>query len=249
MFAFSKQFQEFYSSKIKTPNKVNKKIAVVWSSPTLLGSNLGEHIDKFDVVVRINFSPTSGFEADVGSKTTHRILDPLTRFQEGSEQCLSYDNLSLLSLKAHIQDSQLAQQEAFQSFYSNFQIMSHHIVILFYDLFAQISNENTASYSPELWGIFFALASSEEKPVLFGFTSRKEVVFYFNHIDTVLSHPKLLPQSKQKILKSFQQDKSNKKNVNMMYDLKTEALLVLHLEHLGLLEIHSNTENKNTHSL
>ncbi|TRY87564.1 hypothetical protein DNTS_014525 [Danionella cerebrum] len=50
--------------------------AVVGNSANLLRSNYGPLIDYHDIVIRINKGPTQGFEKDVGTKTTHRILYP-----------------------------------------------------------------------------------------------------------------------------------------------------------------------------
>ncbi|KAI7798533.1 putative CMP-N-acetylneuraminate-beta-galactosamide-alpha-2 [Triplophysa rosa] len=50
--------------------------AVVGNSGNLIGSRYGPLIDFHDVVIRINKGPTKGYEKDVGSKTTHRILYP-----------------------------------------------------------------------------------------------------------------------------------------------------------------------------
>ena len=48
--------------------------AVVGSAGHILGSGLGREIDKHDVVLRFNEAPTAGFEGDVGSRTTHRVV-------------------------------------------------------------------------------------------------------------------------------------------------------------------------------
>ncbi|RXN17018.1 CMP-N-acetylneuraminate-beta-galactosamide-alpha-2,3-sialyltransferase 1-like protein [Labeo rohita] len=50
--------------------------AVVGNSGNLKGSHYGALIDAHDLVIRINKGPTEGFEQDVGSKTTHRIIYP-----------------------------------------------------------------------------------------------------------------------------------------------------------------------------
>ncbi|KAA0710015.1 CMP-N-acetylneuraminate-beta-galactosamide-alpha-2,3-sialyltransferase 1 [Triplophysa tibetana] len=50
--------------------------AVVGNSGNLLRSHYGPLIDYNDFVMRINKGPTEGFEKDVGSRTTHRIIYP-----------------------------------------------------------------------------------------------------------------------------------------------------------------------------
>lgn len=50
-------------------------VAIVGSSGSLKGKELGEEIDDHDVVVRFNRAPTEGYEKDVGSKTTLRVAN------------------------------------------------------------------------------------------------------------------------------------------------------------------------------
>ncbi|KAL2080279.1 hypothetical protein ACEWY4_024072 [Coilia grayii] len=50
--------------------------SVVGNSGNLKNSRYGPLIDLSDFVLRINRGPTEGFERDVGSKTTHRIIYP-----------------------------------------------------------------------------------------------------------------------------------------------------------------------------
>ncbi|KAL1255099.1 hypothetical protein QQF64_013160 [Cirrhinus molitorella] len=50
--------------------------AVVGNSGNILGSHYGPLIDLHDFVLRINKGLTEGYEKDVGSKTTHRIVYP-----------------------------------------------------------------------------------------------------------------------------------------------------------------------------
>ncbi|RWS11206.1 beta-galactoside alpha-2:6-sialyltransferase 2-like protein [Dinothrombium tinctorium] len=51
------------------------KCAMVTNAASLLHSKKGEEIDSHDVVLRFNDAPTFGYERDVGSKTTLRILN------------------------------------------------------------------------------------------------------------------------------------------------------------------------------
>ncbi|XP_071489095.1 alpha-N-acetylgalactosaminide alpha-2,6-sialyltransferase 5-like [Diadema antillarum] len=51
-----------------------KRCAIVSSSGQLLGRGAGPEIDKNECVIRMNDAPTKGFEADVGTRTTARVI-------------------------------------------------------------------------------------------------------------------------------------------------------------------------------
>ncbi|XP_036120307.1 CMP-N-acetylneuraminate-beta-galactosamide-alpha-2,3-sialyltransferase 1 isoform X2 [Molossus molossus] len=53
-----------------------RRCAVVGNSGNLRESWYGPQIDSHDFVLRMNKAPTVGFEADVGSKTTHHLMYP-----------------------------------------------------------------------------------------------------------------------------------------------------------------------------
>lgn len=53
---------------------VRPSCAVVGNSPLLLGRGAGPSIDSHDVVIRFNFAPTRGFERDVGTQTSVRVM-------------------------------------------------------------------------------------------------------------------------------------------------------------------------------
>lgn len=48
--------------------------AVVSSSGQLVNSSAGKYIDSYPCVIRMNSAPTSGFEKDVGGRTTVRVM-------------------------------------------------------------------------------------------------------------------------------------------------------------------------------
>lgn len=50
------------------------KCALVTSSSHVLGSGAGEEIDHTECVIRMNDAPTSGYEVDVGTRTTLRVV-------------------------------------------------------------------------------------------------------------------------------------------------------------------------------
>uniref|UniRef100_A0A3B5MYA9 Beta-galactoside alpha-2,6-sialyltransferase 2 n=1 Tax=Xiphophorus couchianus TaxID=32473 RepID=A0A3B5MYA9_9TELE len=52
-----------------------KSCAVVTSAGSILRSRLGKEIEAHDAVLRFNAAPTEGYEHDVGSKTTIRIIN------------------------------------------------------------------------------------------------------------------------------------------------------------------------------
>ncbi|XP_072836510.2 CMP-N-acetylneuraminate-beta-galactosamide-alpha-2,3-sialyltransferase 2 [Pogona vitticeps] len=53
-----------------------RRCAVVGNSGNLRGSGYGREINRHDFIMRINQAPTAGFEADVGSRTTHHFMYP-----------------------------------------------------------------------------------------------------------------------------------------------------------------------------
>ncbi|KAK1203586.1 SIA4A sialyltransferase, partial [Pygoscelis papua] len=53
-----------------------RRCAVVGNSGNLLQSQYGQDIDSHDFVLRMNRAPTTGYESDVGSKTTHHFIYP-----------------------------------------------------------------------------------------------------------------------------------------------------------------------------
>ncbi|NXS45541.1 SIA4A sialyltransferase, partial [Balaeniceps rex] len=53
-----------------------RRCAVVGNSGNLRQSQYGQDIDSHDFVLRMNRAPTTGYESDVGSKTTHHFVYP-----------------------------------------------------------------------------------------------------------------------------------------------------------------------------
>uniref|UniRef100_UPI00398F7053 CMP-N-acetylneuraminate-beta-galactosamide- alpha-2,3-sialyltransferase 4-like isoform X8 n=1 Tax=Pristiophorus japonicus TaxID=55135 RepID=UPI00398F7053 len=53
-----------------------KRCVIVGNGNSLKNSSLGETINKYDIVIRLNSAPVRGYEKDVGNKTTLRIFYP-----------------------------------------------------------------------------------------------------------------------------------------------------------------------------
>ncbi|XP_062830869.1 type 2 lactosamine alpha-2,3-sialyltransferase isoform X6 [Anolis carolinensis] len=59
-----------------------KKCVVVGNGGVLRNKSLGETIDSFDVVIRMNNGPVVGYEEDVGRRTTYRLFYPESVFSD-----------------------------------------------------------------------------------------------------------------------------------------------------------------------
>ncbi|CAO1422985.1 unnamed protein product [Diamesa tonsa] len=64
----------FPKKKILRKNE-GKTCVIVSSAGSLTGSQLGKFIDFHDIVMRFNHAPTEGYETDVGSRTSIRIVN------------------------------------------------------------------------------------------------------------------------------------------------------------------------------
>ena len=64
-------------AEMKDPFKSEKHdtCGIVTNSYALIGSGLGSHIDSNDFVIRFNHAPTKGYEIDVGSKTSLKLIN------------------------------------------------------------------------------------------------------------------------------------------------------------------------------
>ncbi|XP_046393060.1 beta-galactoside alpha-2,6-sialyltransferase 1 [Ischnura elegans] len=73
--------------------------AIVTNAGSLFGSELGGLIDSHDAVLRFNHAPTVGYESDVGSKTTLRIVNSqvVSKARFNFLHSPLYKNISLLA--------------------------------------------------------------------------------------------------------------------------------------------------------
>lgn len=62
-----------------------KNCIVVGNGGVLRHSSLGEEIDSYNIIIRLNSGPVKGYEEDVGKKTTFRICYPESIFSDPSE--------------------------------------------------------------------------------------------------------------------------------------------------------------------
>ncbi|XP_055379897.1 beta-galactoside alpha-2,6-sialyltransferase 1 [Condylostylus longicornis] len=74
-------FNKVYLGKLFPKKKLFKHIkniqncAIISSAGSMAGSKLGKFIDHHDIVMRFNNAPVEGYEVDVGSKTTIRVVN------------------------------------------------------------------------------------------------------------------------------------------------------------------------------
>ncbi|MCJ8729618.1 hypothetical protein PDJAM_G00108500 [Pangasius djambal] len=73
-----------------------KSCIIIGNGGILSNKSLGSKIDEYDVVIRLNEAPVSGYEKDVGSKTTMRITYPEGAIQKPE----LYEKSSLFVLSA-----------------------------------------------------------------------------------------------------------------------------------------------------
>ncbi|KAI4886622.1 hypothetical protein NFI96_012740 [Prochilodus magdalenae] len=59
-----------------------KRCIIIGNGGIISNKSLGSKIDEYDVIIRLNEAPVSGFEKDVGSKTTMRITYPEGAIQQ-----------------------------------------------------------------------------------------------------------------------------------------------------------------------
>ena len=57
-----------------------KKVCVIGNGPSVTEKKIGDLIDKFDVVIRVNNFITKNYEEYVGSKTTYAVISPACKF-------------------------------------------------------------------------------------------------------------------------------------------------------------------------
>ncbi|XP_015260268.1 PREDICTED: CMP-N-acetylneuraminate-beta-galactosamide-alpha-2,3-sialyltransferase 1-like, partial [Cyprinodon variegatus] len=87
-----------------------KTCAVVGNSVNLKGSGYGPLIDLNDAIIRMNYAQIRGYEADVGTKTTHHVMYP--------ESAVNLDGAThLLLLPFKIQDLEWLIQAFTTGFY------------------------------------------------------------------------------------------------------------------------------------
>ncbi|XP_054456261.1 ST3 beta-galactoside alpha-2,3-sialyltransferase 7 [Anoplopoma fimbria] len=71
-----------------------RRCVVVGNGGVLHGSRLGSHIDQYDIIIRLNNAPVSGYEKDTGSRTTIRLIYPEAAPHSANE----YKNTTMVAL-------------------------------------------------------------------------------------------------------------------------------------------------------
>lgn len=248
MHQLSSKFQEYYTKFIHFPEATGKTCAVVFSTHKMLQSKLGQTIDSFEQVIRFNFAPTIGFEADVGAKTTHRIVQPSLRFREKNEICLTYEQphplfVADVRLLFYLNDAALAEKRKYDDFFENYHLISHYLHIISVGFVEKITGKKYELFSTGLWGVFYAVALSK-KPTLFGFESPEERVkstegHYFNTVEVLEKSPHFLQKTKNlKLIQLSLKGKNKLEEERQIHDFALEKQILIRMHQLGLIYIH-----------
>lgn len=88
----------YYEKFFERNEKVNnKKVIVIGNSPNVINYEVGDQIDDFDVVIRVNDFRTIGFEKNVGRKTDKVVTTFATNFKTKEYDSISANQV-LMSL-------------------------------------------------------------------------------------------------------------------------------------------------------
>jgi len=100
--------------------------ALVGNSGVILKSGFGKEIDSHDAVIRINYAPTEGFEADVGSKTT---LDFCNKENTGGliKGTHKWRDSTLVLFESH---SRIIRQKVYRKLFNGFKKPGEHKVMV-----------------------------------------------------------------------------------------------------------------------
>ena len=159
---FQPGFWEFYARNLLPLDQEQRTAAVVFSSPGILGTGLGQLIDSHDWVVRFNLAPTRGHEADVGRKTTHRLvaekdLKPIY-FREGSELCIRVDRPHFSQLALLEQDHVNSKNSQNSPFFDNYAILSNHVQQKASALVFHVTKTQATGFSTGFIGLIYAMS-------------------------------------------------------------------------------------------
>lgn len=106
------------------PKELNKKsclrCVVVGNSGIMKNTRLGDVIDNFDIIIRMNDAPVIHFEKDVGSRTTIRLAYPESTFRQKENfspdwllAIIVYKPLDIVWLYTVVQGKTMKTQEGF----------------------------------------------------------------------------------------------------------------------------------------
>ena len=243
---FPAGFQAFYLKHIHFPVRSSGQFAVVFSPNKMLGSGLGETIDSFDSVLRFNAAPTIGFEEDVGGKTTHRIMEPSTRFREKEEECFSYETRGMYSLPFQLRDLEYSKKPENQEYYEHFHLITSQLGVISTDVIYKMSKKYYQSFSTGFLGLFYAIACSKKPSVLFGFETLEERKHstngHYYDVTEVLQQDALFVENTNRIvLNRISKKLEGRKKMperNQVHDFSFEKQIILRLHALKRLQIH-----------
>lgn len=247
---FPANYNEFLRQYLYFPtdSHAHSTWAIVFSSSKLLLKEQGSMIDNFQSVMRFNCAPTKNYEQFVGSKTTHRLNEVSTRFQEGNEQTFTYETYTFYPVQFFVKDAQNVAENNYGEFYANFHIISNQFNALWQVFLYTSLKVRYSDFSTGLLGVFMAvtLSSKDEPPTIFGFETQEERLrsqqpHYYDVVDQLTNGVGFLKESQNEVRTRVVKRLAGKKK----YDEKTqvhnyalEKKILIELHKKGLIRIH-----------
>ena len=231
---FPEGFEDFYKGITHFPSRNMDNIAVIFSSAKLLKYEYGQEIDSFSNILRFNMAPIVGYEKNVGTKTTHRLLNDKARYKEKDEKCLIAESMGNFFIKHVMRDFSISQHPNNKEFFEEFYLLNRQFQNVIFSFLFKNFNIQYMNYSSGFIGLFYGIFSSKTPPVLYGFQTMEELRnssgdHYYNVEAALQNDENFIGKTNRSILKEYKKRFEGKVNLmhnNPVHDFKLEKDLI-----------------------